>query len=89
MAPAAGGASGAAYLRTGSTQRIIDKSLDGSLLTLQDGSTWLISPIAQYESVLWLVTDDVAILKGTDPTYPYQLVDARVGRAASARYLGR
>ena len=40
-------------------------------------------------SVLWLVTDDVAILKGTDPTYPYQLLDARVGRAASARYLGR
>jgi hypothetical protein len=89
IAPAAGGASGAAYVRTGSTQRIIDKSLDGSRLTLQDGSAWLISPIGQYESVLWLVTDDVAILKGTDPTYPYQLVDARVGRAASARYLGR
>ena len=89
MTPAAGNAGGAAYVRTGSAQEIIDKSLNGSLLTLQDGSTWLISPIAQYDTVLWLVTDGVAILRGTDPTYPYQLINARLGSSASARYLGR
>jgi hypothetical protein len=29
------------------------------------------------------------VLKGTDPAYPYQLVDTRAGSSASARYLGR
>jgi hypothetical protein len=87
---AAGNVSGrAAYVHTGSTHQIVDKSLDGSLLTLQDGSKWLISPVAQYETVLWLVTDHVAVLKGTDPTYPYRLIDTRDGSSASARYLGR
>lgn len=88
--PAAGGVSGgAACVRTGSTHQIIDKSLNGSVLILQDGSKWLVSPVAQYETVLWLVTDDVAVLEATDPAFPCQLVDTRNGSSASARYLGR
>jgi hypothetical protein len=88
--PAAGGVSGRpAGIHTGATRQIVDRSLDGSFLTLRDGSKWLISPVAQYETVLWHVTDDVAVLKGTDPAYPYQLVDTRAGSSASARYLGR
>jgi hypothetical protein len=90
VSPAAAGASRRApAVSTRSTHRLIDKSLDGSSLTLQDGSKWLVSPVSQYETVLWLLTDDVAVLEGADPSYPYQLVDTRAGSSASARYLGR
>lgn len=87
-APPAHAHAGLVYPGTTSTHRITARSLDGSLITLQDGSKWLISPLARYETVLWLVKDAVSVVHGSDKTYPYQLVDARTGTSAAARFLG-
>jgi len=81
-------AHGRAYTGTSSAHRITAASLDGSTITLEDGSRWLISPLAEYVTVLWHVKDGIAVTHGSDPGYPYQLVDARDGSAASARFLG-
>ena len=73
----------------GSSHRLAEMSLDGSRLTLDDGSSWLISPVGEYATVLWTVDDTISILKGTAPGYPYQLFDTQSGTAAPARLLGR
>jgi hypothetical protein len=84
-----GSAGSAAVAEAGSTHRISDRSLDGSRLTLDDGSRWLVSPLGQYQSVLWPLNDLLAVLKGSDRSYPYELTDTRDGSSAEAKLLGR
>jgi hypothetical protein len=88
-APQADARVGGAYSGTTSTHRITAKSLDGSLITLADGSKWLVTPVDRYATVLWLVKDAVTVVRGSDKGYPYQLLDTRAGTSASARFLGQ
>ena len=76
------------YRGTGKVNSIASESLDGSLIVLEDGSRWLVSPVARYATVLWRVGDRIAVLTGTEPGYRYQLIDARDGSSASASFLG-
>ena len=55
---------------------------------LDDGSRWLVSPFGSYTAVLWRVADRITVLTGSEPGYPYQLLNARDGSSASARFLG-
>lgn len=87
-APGRIGGGGRAYPHAASAHRITFESLDGSLITLEDRSKWLVSPLARYQTVLWHVADGIAVLHGSEKGYPYQLVDTRDGSAASARFLG-
>jgi len=92
--PTIGGETGAplgakrAYRGTTKVHSIASESLDGSVIVLEDGSRWLVSPIGTYTTVLWRLTDRITALPGNDPGYPYQLVDARDGSSSSARFLG-
>jgi hypothetical protein len=67
---------------------IIDESLDGSVITLEDGSKWLVSPLDRYQDVTWLVTDNIVITMSYDPYYPYELTDTDDGSSVNARFLG-
>ena len=40
---------------------IRDKSDDGSILILADGSVWEVSPVDRVDSALWLPTEDIII----------------------------
>src|SRR5262249_8251691 len=85
------GAAGSAertYRGTAKVHTIASESLDGSLIVLDDGSRWLVSPVAQYTTVLWRGADNIAVLTGNDLGYRYQLLDSRDGSAAPARFLG-
>jgi hypothetical protein len=84
----AGSGAGQSYRGTDKVHSIASESLDGSLIVLDDGSRWLAAPVAQYATVLWHIADRIAVLKGNDPVYRYQLVDSRDGSSASARFLG-
>jgi hypothetical protein len=77
-----------AYGGTAKVHSIASESLDGSLIVLEDGSRWLVSPIGSYTTVLWRLADRLTVLAGNDPGYRYQLVNARDGSSASARFLG-
>jgi hypothetical protein len=79
---------GRTYTGTSSEHRITYKSLDGSQITLADGSRWLVSPLTEYTTVLWHLKDGVTVSHAGAPGYPYQLVDTRAGSQASARFLG-
>jgi hypothetical protein len=76
------------YRGTGKVHSIASESLDGSSIVLDDGSRWLVNPVARYATVLWHVADRIAVLTGNEPGYGYQLIDARDGSSAPARFLG-
>jgi hypothetical protein len=71
------------------SHRLAEMSLDGSRLTLDDGSSWLVSPVGEYATVLWSIGDTVGVLRGTAPGYPYQLYDTQNGTVAPAKSLTR
>jgi hypothetical protein len=73
----------------GSTSPLTAKSLDGSRVTLADGSSWLVSPMGEFATVLWRSNDVITVLAGTTPGYGYQLVDTGAGSGAPARLLNR
>jgi hypothetical protein len=73
----------------GSSHPLAQKSLDGSRLTLADGSVWLVSPVGEYATVLWRLNDQISVIKGTTPGYGYQLLNTGAGSAAPARLLRR
>jgi hypothetical protein len=83
-----GSGAGGVYRGTAKVHSIESESLDGSLLVLDDGSRWLVNPVGSYTTVLWRIGDRLVILKGNDPVYRYQLVDARDNSTALARFLG-
>jgi hypothetical protein len=76
------------YRGVAKVHSIASESLDGSVIVLEDGSRWLVSPIGTYTTVLWRLADQLTVLSGNDPGYPYQLIDARDGSSSSARFLG-
>jgi len=81
-----GGTAGS-YFDTGSGHWISDNS-DGSVITLEDGSTWLVNPTDRFDTAIWLVVDNITVLRGTYPGYGYRLVDTDDGTTANARFLG-
>jgi hypothetical protein len=87
---AVGAGSGAkrAYGGAAKVHAIASESLDGSAIVLDDGSRWLVSPVGSYTTVLWRVADRITVLPGNAPGYPYQLLNARDGSSAPARFLG-
>jgi hypothetical protein len=82
------GATGGTYAGTGSGHWITSKSLDNSVVKLEDGSRWLVSPIDRYEVTTWLAVDDITVLDGSDVFYPYQLVNTDDGSSVDAKFLG-
>ncbi|MDI6854812.1 MAG: hypothetical protein QME75_14565 [Deltaproteobacteria bacterium] len=40
---------------------IADKSDDGSIIILEDGSVWQVDPVDRVDSMLWLPTEDIII----------------------------
>jgi hypothetical protein len=86
---ATGAGAGGLYPSTGSGHWITDTSDDASVVTLEDGSRWLTSPIDRYNAITWLITDNVTVVESSpDPSYPYLLVDTDDGSSVSARFLG-
>jgi hypothetical protein len=82
------GGVGQVYPGIGSGHWISNKTLDGSVITLEDGSKWLVSPVERYEVVIWLVVDDVTVLDGSDVFYPYRLVNTDESEVVDAKFIG-
>jgi len=60
----------------------------GGNLVLDDGSTWLISPVYQPKTLLWRVAQKVVVTVGINPQYPYQLANGATKELVQGRFSG-
>jgi hypothetical protein len=73
-------------MQAGKPLRVLAKDDEKHKLLLEDGSWWEINP--EYDSALFAyfsAQESVTILKGTDPEWPYQLVEKEGGHIIEAR----
>lgn len=75
------------YVGTGVGHWLTDKTDDGSVLILEDGSRWSVSALDQIDTSLWLVTDNITVIEQSGP-YPYRLVNTDESETADAQFLG-
>jgi len=68
----------------------ISNNMDsGHLIKLEDGSLWLISPIDRVDTSIWLVTEQITVIVGDNPVYPYKLINTDTEEVAEAKLLPR
>lgn len=54
----------------------VKKVLDGrKIIELEDGSLWQVDPLDRIDSALWLPLDNITVIEGDDPGYPYKIVN--------------
>jgi hypothetical protein len=66
---------------------ISDVSGDASIVRLEDGSLWLVSPPSRAAAASWLPLAHITVRTGTDASYGYRLVNTDDQEAADARFL--
>ena len=81
--PTYSGASGGHWIRS--------KADNGGMITLEDGSIWEINSIDRIDTILWLPTTGITVLKAPQPVgdYKYMLLNKDDGEKALAKFLGR
>ena len=68
---------------------ISDKSENGTLILLEDGTVWVVTPVDRVKTSIWLAVDHIAIFKSpSTPDYPYVLVNEREEERVHVKYLG-
>ena len=77
------------YPSLGQKTWIKEKIDSGRMLLLADGSLWEISLLDRINTMLWMMFDDVIVVKGDSPLFPYKLVNTSQGETAEAKYLGK
>jgi hypothetical protein len=63
-------------------------SADGSVVTLDDGSSWTIAASGQAEVEAWVLGDEVELAAGTGSTYTLSDTTIDDGVAVAAKYAG-
>jgi hypothetical protein len=79
------------YLYTGEKE-FISENADGKILILSDGSMWEVSEIDTIDSALWLVADDVVVMRADNPIgcFDHIIINASEhAEKAQAKYLGQ
>lgn len=60
---------------------------DGKIIELEDSSFWLVDPLDRIDSALWLSLDNITVIEGDDPGYPYKLVNTNDKHLVNAKPL--
>jgi hypothetical protein len=79
-----GDGGGGLYLSTGGGHWIKTRSDDGDIITLEDGSVWLIDPLDRIDTALWLPITDITVVESEGD---HLLVNTDDGEKAHARLL--
>jgi len=74
----------ATYLNSGSGHWMTEKTDDGSVVILEDGSVWQIDPMDRLDTALWLPPSDIAVIETEDSPMSYLLVNTDDGEKATA-----
>jgi hypothetical protein len=64
-----------------------DKSDDGSILLLDDGSVWVVAQADRVNTGLWLAPSSITVNEGSGA--PYELVNTDDQETAEANYIGQ
>jgi hypothetical protein len=71
----------------GSGHWIAEVIRDGSILQLEDGSLWEVSPLDRIYTAIWLPISEVVIVEGDDPLYPFRIVNTDDREVANVRMI--
>ncbi|QDT00573.1 hypothetical protein [Adhaeretor mobilis] len=82
------GANQQLYGNVGEGHWVKSKTNDGTVVVLEDGSTWKINPLGRLDSGLWLPLDSIIVLSNPDVIHPYRLVNGDDDTIVEAAYLG-
>src|SRR5262249_22207433 len=81
---------GETYASKGDGHWVSESALDGRVVALEDESLWEIAPTDRVNTILWLPTTSVTVVKSPHAwgLYRYLLVNTEDNENVSARYLG-
>lgn len=77
-----------AYAGAGSGHWVTEKTDDGAVVILEDGSVWQIDPMDRLDTMLWLPTSDITVIETDDSPMSYVLVNTDDREKAGACLLG-
>jgi hypothetical protein len=79
------------YAGVGSGHWIQKVSSNGSIITLEDNSTWEVNSIDRIYTTLWLPITEITVLHAENAIgqYKYRLVNTDDGESVLAKYLGK
>jgi hypothetical protein len=82
--------SGPTYTGGSTGHWLSDKTDGGGYLTLEDDSHWEVFSLDRIDSMLWLPTDNVVVIKAKNPSgkYNYRLVNKSDKKSILAYYVG-
>ncbi len=72
-------------LQTGSGHWVSKTIEGGKYVELEDGSLWEISALDRINSMLWLVTENIAIVASQNPIYPCRMINKDSEDTAEAK----
>lgn len=72
------------YLDPGAGHWLTEKTDDGSVLILEDGSVWQVDPLDRVDTALWLPPSDLVVVETADSPASYLLVNTDDGEKATA-----
>lgn len=75
------------YWGLGGKHWIKSKSSNGSMIALEDGSKWEVSPLDRVYSIIWLPITDIIVTESGKPLYPYRLVNSDDDETVEAKLL--
>ncbi|SRR6266480_5013865 len=78
---------GGAYAGATEGHWVKSKIDGGSIIQLEDGSMWQISPIDKIETTLWLPTEGITIIESKNPMFPYKLINGDGKSSAEAKFI--
>jgi hypothetical protein len=61
----------------------------GEFVQLADRTLWQVSPLDRINTTLWLATTGIVVVEGSDPTYPYKLINRDDNETANAKLMAR
>jgi hypothetical protein len=74
----------ATYLGVGSGHWMTEKTDDGAVVILEDGSIWQIDPMDRLDTSLWLPPSEIAVIETNNSPMSYLLVNTDDGEKATA-----
>jgi hypothetical protein len=60
----------------------------GNVVVLEDGSVWDIDPAYRSRTMVWAISQEIEVMAGVNPQYPYQLSNAVTSEVVNGRYKG-
>jgi len=78
------------YLNTDGSHWIKEKTSNGAIITLEDGSVWDIAGVDRVLTLIWLPTEEIMVNVESSPIgdYKYLLYNTNLGEKVNAKFIG-